>query len=95
MKSNWDCPPDLPPPEEWLEQTLETKPSMRWPHRGMTRERWVALDSGNNEDGPHLTKSEIAAGWHFCVDWDGLLTNMNDDSDSDYEFCNCKELENG
>ena len=82
-------PPELPPAAEWLKQTLEDKEPMRWPHRGMTWERWDTLDGGNDEDGPHLTEEEIAAGWHFCYGWDGLLVNLNDDSDSGYEFCTC------
>lgn len=35
----------------------------------MTEERWKALMS----DDCDLTPDEIALGWHFCWDWDGLL----------------------
>lgn len=25
-----------------------------------------------------LTKEEVAEGWHFCFDWDGLLIHKDD-----------------
>jgi hypothetical protein len=31
--------------------------------------RWKALMQGESE----LTADEIALGWHFCPEWDGLL----------------------
>lgn len=88
MNSEWDWPSDLPPPAEWLEKELETK-QPRWPHCGMTRDRWDSIQHANAD----LSLEEIAAGWHFCPDWDGLLTNLNDKDNSGFEFCNCKESE--
>ena len=35
----------------------------------MDAERYGYLSYGNGE----LTPAEIAEGWHFCVEWDGLL----------------------
>lgn len=32
--------------------------------------RWHALMAN---DEMQLTESELSDGWHFCVDWDGLL----------------------
>jgi hypothetical protein len=40
----------------------------------MTDERWQFLMSDAAwERCEPLTHDEIAAGWHFCWDWDGLL----------------------
>lgn len=39
----------------------------------MPIERYMALEHGNDKDGPHLTQEEIKKGWHFCCEWDGLL----------------------
>ena len=36
----------------------------------MNRDRWLYLET--NPLGK-LTQEEIAEGWHFCYDWDGLL----------------------
>ena len=36
----------------------------------MTEERYKLLMANDNES---LTPEEIAEGWHFCPDWDGLL----------------------
>lgn len=36
----------------------------------MTDKRWKQL---MHDVGPGLTPEEIADGWHFCWDWDGLL----------------------
>ena len=48
--------------------------------------RWCALMNGTNETGPHLTPEEIAAGWHFCIDWDGLLIGPGM---GELESCHC------
>jgi hypothetical protein len=37
---------------------------------GMTRERYDYL---NRTMESRLTPEEVAAGWHFCLDWDGML----------------------
>lgn len=53
----------------------------------MTSDRWEYLMS-NDES---LTKEEIAEGWHFCHEFDGLLVNYND-KNLEGQFCteNCK-----
>lgn len=52
----------------------------------MTDERYHEL---MRSDDVELTKEELAEGWHFCIEFDGLLRNNNGD-----EFkCDClKEL---
>ena len=37
-----------------------------------------------------LTKEEIEEGWHFCIEWDGLLIKRGD---PEAECCNCFEKE--
>jgi hypothetical protein len=39
-----------------------------------------------------LTQEDVANGWHFCWEMDGLLLNAND---PDNDFCHCldKQLE--
>jgi hypothetical protein len=58
---------------------------------GMTFERWEALN-GDFEDkkGLRLTPAEITAGWHFCPEWDFLLTNYKD---HEGEACTCDWVE--
>jgi hypothetical protein len=36
----------------------------------MTPERWLELERDQNS---RVTHGEIADGWHFCPEWDGLL----------------------
>lgn len=36
----------------------------------MNDQRWRDLMHNDKLD---LTDDEISAGWHFCLDWDGLL----------------------
>lgn len=36
----------------------------------MTSERYWEL---SNSDTLELTKEERAEGWHWCIDWDGML----------------------
>jgi hypothetical protein len=50
---------------------------------GMTQERYDALMAC---DYLPLTEEETRAGWHFCPEWDLLLTNHND---PDGEHCSC------
>jgi hypothetical protein len=55
----------------------------------MNKDRYMWLIS--HEEGS-LTDEEIAAGWHFCYDWDGLLIGPGM-----WEFeecCNCGKGEN-
>lgn len=47
----------------------------------MNRERWQSL---MESDAPLLTKKECAEGWHFCVEWDGLLVGPGM---KESEFC--------
>ena len=35
-----------------------------------------------------LTPEEIAEGWHFCYDWDGLLVNRYD-KEGEGSCCTC------
>jgi hypothetical protein len=37
-----------------------------------------------------LSEEEIAAGWHFCWDWDGLLIGPGM---GELEFCLCKSID--
>ena len=52
----------------------------------MKHQRWVALQEGDNLNGPHLTQEEIQEGWHFCWDWDGLLVGPGM---GEIESCTC------
>jgi hypothetical protein len=35
-----------------------------------------------------LTPAELADGWHFCPDWDGMLVNKND-TEGEGRACLC------
>lgn len=47
--------------------------------------RWCALML---HDGLQLTEAEIAEGWHFCAEWDGLLVGPEM---PEMESCLCHE----
>lgn len=47
--------------------------------------RWTEL---MNDDSLHLTSEEIAEGWHFCWDFDGLLVGPG--MDMEMECCTCR-----
>lgn len=49
----------------------------------MTPSRWIHL----NRTGKALRPDEIAAGWHYCLDWDGLLIHPGD---PEHEYCICQ-----
>jgi hypothetical protein len=53
----------------------------------MTQERWNELMKPfeGNED-MMLTAEELADGWHWCEEWDGLLINIDD---REFEHCKC------
>ncbi len=51
----------------------------------MTDERWREL---MNDESKKLTPEELAEGWHFCWDWDGLLVGPGMD---ELEMCHCIE----
>jgi hypothetical protein len=42
----------------------------------MTDERYREV---NNDQEAKLTEQELADGWHFCPEWDGLLVNSYDE----------------
>lgn len=52
----------------------------------MTRERWVALERDHKAK---LTPEEMAEGWRFCCEWDGMLINVND-KDGEGQCCTCR-----
>lgn len=43
----------------------------------MTDERYWALERSQTLP---LTAEEIAEGWHFCPDWDGMLVGPEEDA---------------
>lgn len=47
----------------------------------MTNERWHAV---NEDIKARLTPEEIAQGWHFCVEFDGLLVGPGS---QERQFC--------
>jgi hypothetical protein len=50
----------------------------------MTKKRYNELmDQANNLS---LTKEEMAEGWHWCNEWDGLLVGPGD---RELECCSC------
>ena len=56
----------------------------------MTEERYDMLmwwgSPDNTKEIPQLSDDEIADGWHFCHDWDGLLIHPEC---PEYESCAC------
>ncbi len=51
----------------------------------MTTERYLELD---RDEETHLTASELAEGWHFCPEFDGLLTQG--ECKDEQGICICK-----
>lgn len=51
----------------------------------MTNERWQHLMSNDDEN---LTEQELADGYHFCLEWDGLLVG-SDDPEMVAGICTC------
>jgi hypothetical protein len=51
---------------------------------GMTRERYGYLTRTLEA---RLTPEEVAAGWHFCLDWDSMLIHKNW---PEAECCTCQ-----
>lgn len=47
------------------------------------RDRFADLMAGKVD----LNADELGAGWHFCVDWDGLLVRLGSNG------CLCGEVE--
>jgi hypothetical protein len=48
----------------------------------MDNKRYVELDCVGRD----LTQEEMAQGWHYCPEWDYMLTNMNN---KEVEQCSC------
>jgi len=61
----YPCKPDI----------FEKSYDMAW-EATMTHERWTEVEKNQELK---LTAQEIADGWHFCPEWDGLLVNSNDE----------------
>lgn len=53
----------------------------------MTPERYKQLSSPTSDN---LSEAELLEGWHFCPEWDFLLSNMKD---ADSEPCSCTPWE--
>jgi len=51
--------------------------------------RWQKL---MDDDNAQLTQNEIAEGWHFCSDFDGLLIGPGM---GEMKFCHCNEKKEG
>lgn len=49
----------------------------------MTRTRWTRL---MEDEDAQLTGRELAAGWHWCAEWDGLLVGPGM---GELEVCRC------
>ena len=58
---------------------------------GMTQARWdLLMQHINDKPTPEkLAESELAAGWHYCSDWDGLLINAKD---IEFDHCQCESM---
>lgn len=52
---------------------------------GMSQTRYHQL---NSKESGQLTAEEMERGWHFCPDWDFLLTNNHD---PEGEHCTCPD----
>lgn len=52
----------------------------------MTPERWRELESNIELK---LTPEEIAEGWRFCCEFDGMLVNYND-TEGEGQYCTCR-----
>jgi hypothetical protein len=59
------------------------KPSLKGKTGKMDDKRWREL---MDDDSLELTAEEIAEGWHFCPDFDGLLIGPGMD---ELQFCHC------
>ena len=61
-------------------------------NHGMTEERWnYLMRPFDGDESVMLTAEELANGWHWCDEWDGLLIHVDDD-----EFlccCGCSWME--
>ena len=54
---------------------------------GMPEERWnYLMQPFDGDDNVTLTAEEVANGWHWCDEWDGLLIHADD---REFEHCKC------
>lgn len=54
---------------------------------GMSEERWnYLMQPFNGNEDVLLTAEELANGWHWCEEWDGLLIHSDD---REFEHCKC------
>ena len=54
---------------------------------GMTEERWnYLMRPFDGDESVMLTAEELANGWHWCDEWDGLLIHSDD---REFEHCKC------
>ena len=53
----------------------------------MTQERWnYLMQPFHGDESVMLTAQELADGWHWCDEWDGLLIHSDD---REFEHCEC------
>jgi hypothetical protein len=58
---------------------------------GMSEERWnYLMQPFNGDESVMLTAQELADGWHWCDEWDGLLIHVDD---REFEHCKCGFME--
>ena len=54
---------------------------------GMSQERWnYLMQPFDGDESVMLTAQELADGWHWCDEWDGLLIHADD---REFEHCKC------
>jgi hypothetical protein len=54
---------------------------------GMSEERWnYLMQPFDGDENVMLTPQELANGWHWCDEWDGLLIHADD---REFEHCKC------
>ena len=53
----------------------------------MTQERWnYLMQPFDGDESVMLTAQELADGWHWCDEWDGLLIHADD---REFDHCKC------
>ena len=58
---------------------------------GMTQERWdYLMQPFEGDESVMLTAEELANGWHWCDEWDGLLIHTDD---IEFHHCKCGFME--
>jgi len=67
---------------EYKEQ-LSVKERLACADGSMPYRRWSELEHNQKAE---LSQAEIEAGWHFCMDWDGLLIGPGM---RELEHCHC------